>query len=85
MKWVIGILLLAITYGITTGLGHLGYATRNSGWGVFLLIVLPLAPAGILFSIGAAWWIALGVGGICLGLMIAGRNGLIIGMGMTDV
>ena len=85
MKWIIGIVMLVVTYGITSGLGHLGYATRDSGWGVFLLIVLPSVLIGILFLLGAEWWIALGVGGICFGLMIAGRMGLIIGMGSMDV
>ena len=71
IKLVIGILILAITYGITTGLGHLGYATRNSGWGVFLLIVIPLGLAGITFFFESPWWTPLVVGGIPFGLMIA--------------
>ena len=83
LKWLIGLLILGIMFVITKGLCHLGYATRESGWGVFLLIVLPLALAGILFYVGAAWWIGLGVGGVVLGLMVAGRVGLIIGMGVA--
>lgn len=85
MKWIIGIVILIVTYGITSGIGHLGYATRDSGWGVFLLIALPLALFGILFCLGAEWWIGLGVGGVCLGLMAAGRIGLIIGAGSMEV
>lgn len=85
MKWIIGIVILVVTYGITSGLGRLGYATRDSGWSVFLLIILPLALAGILFYLGAEWWIGLGVGAVCLGLMAAGRAGLIIGMGSMEV
>lgn len=85
MKWAIGILILAITYGITKGLGHLGYGTRNSGWGVFLLIAIPLVLAGILFLLETPWWTPLVVGGISFGIMIAGRNGLILGMGVFDV
>ena len=81
LKWLVGLLALGILYVITTGLCRLGYATRESGWGVFLLIVLPLALAGILFYVGAGLWIALGVGAAALGLMVVGRVGLIIGIG----
>ena len=84
MKWLIGILSLVLIYGITTGLGHLGHATRESGWGVLLLIALPLVVAGALFYFGLKWWVALGIGGICLGLTAAGRAGFIIGVGMLD-
>ena len=82
LKWVIGLLVgllvLAIVYGITRGLNYLGYATRKSRWGIVLCIILPLVLTGILFYVGAEWWAALGVGAICLGLMAAGRNELII-------
>ena len=78
---LIGILILSILYVITTGLCHLGYATRESGWGVFLLIVLPLALAGILFYVGAGLWGSLGIGAVVLGLMVSGRAGLIISIG----
>ena len=85
LKWLIGLLVgilaLSILYVITSGLCRLGYAARESGWGVFLLIVLPLALAGILFYVGAGLWIALGIGAAALGLMVAGRAGFIITIG----
>ncbi len=62
MKWIIGIVILILHTASRLDSGTL-VMTRDSGWGVFLLIVLPLALFGILFYLGAEWWIGLVVGG----------------------
>ena len=86
MKWLIGILSLG-TY-IYTELQQvwviLVMLPVNQDGVSYFLLLLPLVVAGALFYFGLKWWIALGIGGICLGLTAAGRAGFIIGVGMSD-
>lgn len=75
------VILLAVAYFITAGLGYLARRTSESQWGVVLIPVLSLIVAGCIYYLGFGVLVTIIALVVCVVVMILGRMGLVIGIG----